>query len=82
MTGIIDQARRLHASKGLIRTVRHLLNIRKVIDHRRGRLLRPLDKTVWGTYLLPVDDMLNCTLPEAYLPRTGSDAVVGKYAGS
>lgn len=82
MGGIIEQGFRLHASEGWIDTLRRIPRLKKILDYHTGRLLVPIERTIWGSYRVSPERWCNTSIPDNYLPPRGHQAVHGIYGGT
>ena len=82
MSSVVEQAMRLHANEGWTGTLKRLPRMKKVLDYHTGRLLVPIEQTIWGAYRVPAEGWRNSSIPNNYLPPRGENAVHGIYGGT
>jgi len=82
MSRIPNQIVELYREKGLFSVIKNAPNIKKSIDYKRSRLLIPIEHTIWGTYEVTVQGMLNSSISRSRLPRLGTEAIHGIYDGT
>jgi len=79
---ILKQAVRVYRSRGVVSLLKRLPNSKKTLDYTVSRLLRPVEKTMWGTYMISTDNLYDSTLSSNFVQVYGKNADYGIYGGT